>query len=99
MPKPFVKWAGGKGQLVRELLSRAPAEFKAYHEPFMGGAALFFALRREGRLDGKQVYLSDVNQELVGTYLAIKQDVGKVIAALKKHQNKFSIVATNTLPQ
>ncbi len=89
LPKPFVKWVGGKGQLASELLKRAPDDFKTYHEPFMGGAALFFALHREGRLDGKRVFLSDVNQELVDTYQAVRDEVHKVIARLLEHQKKF----------
>jgi len=89
LPKPFIKWVGGKGQLAGELLKRAPTEFNAYHEPFMGGAALFFALYRDGRLSGKRVFLSDVNQELVGTYQAIRDDLKKVIARLATHQKKF----------
>ncbi len=47
--KPFLKWAGGKGQLLEQLLVLAPKSFKAYHEPFVGGAALFFALHRGGQ--------------------------------------------------
>ena len=43
-PRPFLKWAGGKGQLRRELLSRVPAEIGCYFEPMVGGGALFFAL-------------------------------------------------------
>ncbi|HUU03020.1 MAG TPA: DNA adenine methylase [Myxococcota bacterium] len=89
LPKPFVKWVGGKGQLAGELLKRAPDDFKTYHEPFMGGAALFFALFRNGRLAGKRVFLSDVNQELVDTYQAIRDDPEKVIARLLEHQKKF----------
>ena len=41
-PKPFLKWAGGKGQLLAELLARVPASFRVYHEPFVGAGALFF---------------------------------------------------------
>jgi len=43
--KPFVKWVGGKRRLLPQLLARLPAAFKNYHEPFLGGGALFFALR------------------------------------------------------
>jgi len=85
-PRPFLKWAGGKGQLVEELLALAPERFKAYHEPFMGGGALFFALQRATQLDGKEVNLSDINGELVATYGAIMEDVQSVIRHLGKHQ-------------
>lgn len=49
--KPFVKWVGGKRSLLPELLRRVPTEFKDYYEPFVGGGALFFALKNEGRID------------------------------------------------
>ena len=48
-PRPFVKWAGGKRQLLPALLRRLPQSFRRYHEPFVGGGALFFALRGQNR--------------------------------------------------
>jgi DNA adenine methylase len=81
-----LKWAGGKGQLVDELLELAPKRFKNYHEPFVGGGALFFSLHRAGRLEAKEVHLSDINGELVMTYLAIQKDVLSVVRHLGKHQ-------------
>jgi DNA adenine methylase len=81
-----LKWAGGKGQLVYELLELAPKCFNAYHEPFVGGGALFFALHKNERLEGTQVHLSDINGELVATYEAIKKDVQAVVRHLGKHR-------------
>ena len=49
--KPFVKWVGGKRSLLAELMQRVPAEFNNYYEPFVGGGALFFALKNEGRIN------------------------------------------------
>ncbi|MCY4247630.1 MAG: DNA adenine methylase, partial [Chloroflexi bacterium] len=49
--KPFVKWVGGKRSLLSELLRRVPAQFKHYCEPFVGGGALFFALKNKGRIN------------------------------------------------
>ena len=49
--KPFVKWVGGKRSLLPELLKRVPAQFGNYYEPFVGGGALFFALKNLGKLD------------------------------------------------
>ena len=49
--KPFVKWVGGKRSLLPELLKRVPAAFNNYYEPFVGGGALFFALKNEGRVN------------------------------------------------
>ena len=79
-PKPFLKWAGGKSQLVGEILKRFPTTFRRYHEPFLGGGAVFFALQPRAAV------LSDVNRELVETYLAIRNDVDNVIRALSRHQ-------------
>ncbi len=86
LPTPFLKWVGGKGQLLPELLARIPREFSGYHEPFLGGGALFFALTRKGILRGKKVHLSDSNEELVSTYQAIQDDVEAVIESLQQFQ-------------
>ncbi len=82
--RPVLKWAGGKRQLLPELLRRLPPRFGAYHEPFVGGGALFFALATQGRLG--QVYLSDANPSLIAVYLALRDDVDAVIAALRRHR-------------
>lgn len=78
-PKPFVKWAGGKRKLLDKILQHIPARYGTYHEPFLGGGALFFALT-----PGK-ARLSDSNERLVRTYQGIKDDVEGVIALLKEY--------------
>ena len=78
--KPFLKWAGGKTQLLPELLKRFPANFNRYHEPFVGGGAVFFGL------GPKACTLSDVNADLINTYTAIRDDVDGLIRVLKKHR-------------
>ena len=77
---PFLKWQGSKRRLVPELLKRVPAEFNAYHEPFLGGGALFFALASTRPLFTVEtpVYLSDANEELVECYLAVKEGFDSV---------------------
>jgi len=80
IPRPFLKWAGGKGRLLPVLLAYVPARFGTYFEPFLGGGALFFALWRLGRI--QRAVLSDINRELMDTYLAIQQDVERVIREL-----------------
>ena len=88
MPRPFLKWVGGKGQLLDDLLKRvARAEpFERYHEPFVGGGALFFELARLNRLGRKQAFLSDNNANLIGAYQGIREDVEGVIARLEVHK-------------
>jgi DNA adenine methylase len=79
-PRPFLKWAGGKSQLLdqlRPLLPKAP--IGRYFEPFVGSAALFFALRPA------RATLADVNLELVDCYRAVQKHVEAVIAALARH--------------
>jgi DNA adenine methylase len=83
--RPFVKWAGGKGQLLPELSRRLPISFRRYHEPFLGGAALFFNLYNTDRLRHGAV-LSDYNSELVLCYQIVRDDVEALITALKQHE-------------
>jgi hypothetical protein len=63
LPRPFIKWAGGKTQLADELNNRLPFEFVNYHEPFLGGGAFFFKLYRDGKFDHARI--SDLNSELI----------------------------------
>ena len=75
--RPFLKWAGGKRQLLPELLRRCPPSYGRYFEPFLGGGALFFALRPE------RATLADVNARLIRTYQGVRDDVEALIQALK----------------
>lgn len=79
-PRPFLKWVGGKSQLLDQLRPLLPRMFGRYFEPFVGGAALFFAIRPAGAT------LSDVNAELVDCYRAIRDDVDGVLEALEGHR-------------
>ncbi len=86
-PKPFVKWVGGKRQLLaqfRRMNLYPPENFdpkkSRYFEPFVGGGAVFFDLLPE------EGFLSDLNKELVVTYNVIKNDLEKLIVSLKKHK-------------
>jgi len=85
-PAPFLKWAGGKGQLLDVILPRLPAEIPGtYVEPFIGGGAVFFELARLGRI--RKAKLFDRNRDLVDTYLAVRDDVEAVLMALAPHKN------------
>jgi len=86
-PKPFVKWVGGKRQLLAQfrLMDLYPPEKfdiknGRYFEPFVGGGAVFFDLLPQ------TAFLSDLNNELVVTYNVIKNDVENLIKSLKKHK-------------
>lgn len=81
-----MKWAGGKGQLLQQLLARMPDSFGSYFEPFVGGGALFFGLSSLGML--KETYLTDVNDPLIETYKVVRDNVDEVIRHLKTHRNE-----------
>jgi DNA adenine methylase len=77
--KPFLKWAGGKRQLLPAIRACLPESFQRYHEPFVGGGAVFFDL------GPKRAFLSDANDELVGCYLAVRDRARELIEALRGH--------------
>lgn len=87
--QPFLKYAGGKRQLLPEIRKYVPKKFGRYFEPFVGGGAVFFDLVAAGRI-GQHVappgaVLGDKNQELMTTYGAVKVEVEKVCAQLRHH--------------
>lgn len=78
--RPFLKWAGGKTQLVDIIKKKVPKDISNYYEPFLGGGALFFSL------SPKSANLSDVNEELVNLYTVVRDNVEDLINDLKKHR-------------
>jgi DNA adenine methylase len=91
--KPFLKWAGGKTQLLDEIEKRLPDELKTgdidtYVEPFVGGGAVFFYIAQKYQ-SIKHFYLFDINEDLVNCYNALRHDVKSLIAQLKKLEERF----------
>ncbi|MBX3258642.1 MAG: DNA adenine methylase [Labilithrix sp.] len=82
-PRPFLKWVGGKTQLLEQMTPLLPRSWSRYFEPFVGGAALFFDQRT--RRPDMPAFLSDVNAELVSCYVAVRDDVDAVLDALDEH--------------
>ncbi len=82
MAKPFIKWVGGKRQLIDELEKRLPKEYNNYFEPFIGGGALLFHLKP------KNATINDYNSELTNLYTVVKENVEELIQDLKKHKNE-----------
>ena len=78
---PVLKWAGGKRQLLPDLLNNLPKTFNNYYEPFVGAGALFF------KLQPSNAYISDINPELINLYKIIRNDVNALINDLKTHKN------------
>jgi DNA adenine methylase len=79
MLEPFLKWPGGKRWFVRKCQHLFPARFNRYIEPFLGSGAVFFSLRPERAL------LSDINNDLIDTYRAIRDNWSRVFTTLKIH--------------
>ncbi len=93
--KPFVKWAGGKGQLLKEIEQYYPFTDKRitkYAEPFVGGGAVLFDVLN--RFDLDEIYISDTNEELINTYRVIRDDVDSLLEILCALQNKFLPLGT-----
>jgi DNA adenine methylase len=84
---PFLKWAGGKRQLLSELREHVPVEFGTYFEPFVGGGALFFDLFAAGRIRAR-ANLGDSNSELIITYEGVRDKVEDVVRILRTHKDK-----------
>ncbi len=86
-PKPFVKWAGGKRQLIPEIEKHLPEKFSSYFEPFLGGGALLFHLLSENKnLKG---YVSDLNSDLILAYVTIRDNLDGLLKSLQKHSNNY----------
>ncbi|MDI6880266.1 MAG: DNA adenine methylase [Desulfitobacteriaceae bacterium] len=81
-PQPFLKWAGGKRQLLPEIIKQMPETFHTYYEPFVGAGAVLF------RLEPTQAVVSDINEELINTYCVIRDSLEELLVELGKHQNE-----------
>jgi DNA adenine methylase len=85
-PKPFFKWAGGKRQLLNQLLQYSPSDFNNYYEPFLGGGALFFKLSQYNKI--KKCYLNDSNPLIITAYKTVKQKPKELIKELNSEAYK-----------
>ncbi len=86
-PKPFVKWAGGKRQLLPIITKHVPQKFERYFEPFLGGGAVFFNLAHTRR--NAKWFVSDLNSDLVLSYVTIRDRVKELISALESHSEDY----------
>ena len=83
--KPIIKWAGGKSQLIHELLRFKPDDFENYYEPFLGSGSFFFALSPK-----KKVYLNDINPTLINLYKLVRDYPQFLIDKLEKYQLEYN---------
>ena len=79
---PFVKWVGGKRQLLNDIEQHIPTKFSRYYEPFVGGGAVLFYLQPS------KAVINDSNEELINLYTVIKESPEELIEDLKKHKNE-----------
>ncbi len=89
MAKPFLKWAGGKKQLIEVIRQYYPftQTITKYAEPFVGGGAILFDILNNFNL--KQIYISDINPNLIKTYICIRDSLHELLELLKKYQNEY----------
>jgi DNA adenine methylase len=87
-PKPFLKWAGGKAQLLNHLKPLIPHHFNDYFEPFLGGGAMFFYLFSNGYLLNK-TYLTDINGDLINVYKCLKKSPEFLLAKLIANERNY----------
>lgn len=95
--KPFLKWAGGKGQLLKEIEKYYPFEdenIPKYAEPFVGGGAVLFDIL--SKYDLKEIYISDINAELINTYRIIRNDIDALVEMLSVMQTEFVPIDTES---
>ena len=84
----FIKWAGGKKQLLSQFENYFPRKIERYFEPFVGGGAVAFHIIQ--KYNPKKVYLSDINEDLVNCYNVVKNNVEELIVLLKNYKNQHS---------
>jgi DNA adenine methylase len=87
--RPFLKWAGGKQQLLTQYEGRFPKDFRRYFEPFVGSGAVFFHLWNEKRLPN-QVFLFDNNEELINVYRVIRDRLDELVDLLSGYKANHS---------
>lgn len=99
--KPFLKWVGGKTQIIQEVISRFPTEMNNYHEPFVGGGSVLLALLtkiRNGEIKmAGAIYASDLNPHLIGLYRNIQSNPEEIIAEVKKLSDEYAECSARTV--
>ena len=86
IPKPFLRWAGGKNWLIKHLPKFIPEKFHNYHEPFLGGGSIFLAINPK-----QKSFLSDLNPDLIDTYETLKTSVTEIIEDLRQYKNSEDV--------
>lgn len=85
--KPFIKWVGGKSQLLEEIREKYPSKIEKYCEPFVGGGAVLFDIL--SYFQPKEILINDINKELINTYSQIKNNCSGMISQLSEIQSIY----------
>ena len=101
--KPFLKWVGGKTQIIKDIISKIPSEINNYHELFLGGGSVLLAvlsLQKQKKIVIKnKVYAYDLNLTLINTFRQIQNDYKVVVVEVLKLKEEFKNIENNTLKQ
>jgi len=94
--KPFVKWAGGKTQILTSIRTKYPVEnvVTKYAEPFVGGGAVLFDILN--RYNFTDIYISDINRELIHTYVSIRDHINELVDELSRLENQYLPMSEET---
>lgn len=87
LAKPFIKWVGGKSQLLDEIREKYPSKIEKYCEPFVGGGAVLFDIL--SYFQPKEILINDINKELINTYSQIKNNCSGMISQLSEIQSIY----------
>ena len=87
MAKPFVKWVGGKSQLLEEIRKKYPQKIEKYCEPFVGGGAVLFDILQ--KFQPNEVLINDINKDLINTYYQVKNNCECLIEQLDELQTQY----------
>jgi DNA adenine methylase len=97
MPKPFLKWVGGKTQILDEVINLFPPEINNYYEPFIGGGSVLIGMLSKGIAVTGRIYASDINTVLIGLYKNIQNNCDKLIEEVNKLKEVFSNIVGTTV--
>jgi len=100
MPKPILKWVGGKTQLLEKIMPHFPTDIDTYREPFVGGGSVLFELLdkvQKGEINVNNIVASDCNETLIGVYKNIQNNHVELFNELTKFITKFNEIHGNII--
>lgn len=99
--KPFIKWVGGKTQIINDLINNFPKNINNYHEIFLGGGSVLLSIlklqKKKSIIIKKNIYAYDVNEVLIHTYINIQNNYKELHLTLKKYFNEYDSLKGNTI--